>query len=152
VATRHNDRTLITDRSLMVKNRDRWTVETVHRDGSVTVDGRTGRVQLPAGYVVELAYAQTSHASQGRTVDRSFLYLDAPTGAAGIYVPMTRGRETNEAFVVIRGEEVPEDVIAQALARTWIDRPAVAVRPSTSSPKRSHGPGSTDRPSRSVLR
>lgn len=131
VATRHNDRTLVTDRKLMVKNRDRWVVEAIHRDGTITVEGRTGRVRLPAAYVaehVELAYAQTCHASQGRTVDRSFLYLDAPTGAAGIYVPMTRGRESNEAFVVLRGEETPADVIAEALSRSWIDRPAVAVR------------------------
>ncbi len=88
----------------MVKNRDRWTVAAVHRDGSLTVDGSTGRVTLPAEYVaadVELAYAETSHATQGRTVDRSFLYLDGPTGTAGIYVPLTRGRTSNEAFVVL---------------------------------------------------
>lgn len=131
VATRHNARQLVTDRHLMVKNRDRWTVEAIHRDGSLTVAGKTGNVKLPADYVgehVELAYAETSHANQGRTVDRSFLYLDGPTGASGIYVPMTRGRESNDAFVVIRGEETPADVIGEALSRTWIDRPAVAVR------------------------
>lgn len=131
IATRHNDRTLLTDRQLMVKNRDRWTVEAIHRDGATTVLGRTGRVRLPAAYGaehVELAYAQTCHASQGRTVDRSFLYLDAPTGAAGIYVPMTRGRESNEAFIVVRGEETAADVVAEALSRSWIDRPAVAIR------------------------
>lgn len=41
---------------------------------------------------------------------------------------MTRGRESTDAFVVIRGEETPTDVIAEALSRTWIDRPAVAIR------------------------
>ncbi len=92
VATRRNERTLLTDRQRMVKNRDHWTVAAVHRDGSLTVDGPTGRVTLPADYVaadVELAYAETSHATQGRTVDRSFLYLDGPTGTSGIYVPLT---------------------------------------------------------------
>ncbi|MDE0804055.1 MAG: relaxase domain-containing protein [Acidimicrobiales bacterium] len=131
VATRHNDRRLRTNRQLMVKNRDRWTVDAIHRDGSVTVTGRSGEIRLPAEYVaehVELAYAETSHASQGRTVDRSILFLDGPTGAAGIYVPMTRGRESNEVFVAIRGEETPADVVSEALARTWIDRPAIAVR------------------------
>jgi flagellar biosynthesis GTPase FlhF len=115
----------------MVKNRDRWTIDAVNRDGSVTVAGRSGEIRLPKDYVaehVELAYAETSHASQGRTVDRSFLLLDGPTGAAGIYVPMTRGRETNEVFVAIRGEETPVDVVSEALSRTWIDRPAIAVR------------------------
>lgn len=131
VATRHNDRRLRTTRQLMVKNRDRWTIDAIHRDGSVTVTGRSGEIRLPKEYVaehVELAYAETSHASQGRTVDRSFLFLDGPTGAAGIYVPMTRGRETNEVFVAIRGEETPVDVVSEALSRTWIDRPAIAVR------------------------
>lgn len=130
VATRQNARQLLTDRHRMVKNRDRWTVEAINRDGSLTVVGRTGAVRLPSDYVrehVELAYAETSHANQGRTVDRSFLYLDGPTGASGIYVPMTRGRESNDAFVVVRGEETPADVIAEALSRTWIDRPAIAV-------------------------
>jgi ATP-dependent exoDNAse (exonuclease V) alpha subunit len=130
VATRQNDRRLTTDRHRMVKNRDRWTVDAVHRNGSLSVSGRTGRVRLPADYVgqhVELAYAETSHANQGRTVDRSLLYLDGPTGASGIYVPLTRGRESNEAFVVVQGEETPADVLAEALSRRWIDRPAIVV-------------------------
>ena len=131
VATRRNDRTLLTDRQRMVKNRDRWTVEVVHRNGSLTVDGPTGRVTLPAEYVaadVELAYAETSHATQGRTVDRSFLYLDAPTGTSGIYVPLTRGRTTNEAYVALHDERTAADVVAEAVARTWVDQPATAVR------------------------
>jgi conjugative relaxase-like TrwC/TraI family protein len=131
VATRQNERKLLTDRSHMVKNRDHWTVHALHRDGAITVSGKTGTVRLPAEYVaehVQLAYAETSHANQGRTVDHSYLYLDGPTGAAGIYVPMTRGRKTNEAFVVTRGEQTAVDVIGESLARDWIDRPAVAVR------------------------
>ncbi len=131
VATRRNQRTLLTDRQRMVKNRDRWTVAAVHRNGSLTVDGSTGRVTLPAEYVaadVELAYAETSHATQGRTVDRSFLYLDGPTGTSGIYVPLTRGRTTNEAFVVLHDERTAADVVAEAVARTWVDQPATAVR------------------------
>jgi hypothetical protein len=88
-------------------------------------------VRLPADYVrefVDLGCAETSQADQGRDVDRSLLYVDGPAGASGIYVPMTRGRESNEAFVVVRGEETPADVIAECLSRTWIDRPVVAVR------------------------
>ncbi len=41
---------------------------------------------------------------------------------------MTRGRESNEAFVAIRGEDTPADVVADALSRSWVDRPAIAVR------------------------
>jgi hypothetical protein len=130
-ATRPNDRTLLTDLGRMVKNRDHWTVAAVHRNGSLTVAGPTGRVTLPTEYVaaaVELAYAETSHATQGRTVDRSFLYLDGPTGTSGIYVPLTRGRSTNEAFVVLHDERTAADVVAEAVARTWVDQPATAVR------------------------
>ncbi|MDQ4130131.1 MAG: relaxase domain-containing protein, partial [Actinomycetota bacterium] len=131
VATRHNDRDLRTDRGFMVKNRDQWEVAALHRDGALTVSGRTGTVRLPAEYVashVELAYAQTGHAAQGRTVERAFLLLDSPCDGPGLYVPMTRGRRTNEVFVVLEGEETAVDVLAQALTRDWIDRPAVARR------------------------
>jgi len=131
VATRRNERSLLTDRGRMVKNRDHWTIETVHPGGALTVAGSTGQVTLPADYVaseVELAYAETSHASQGRTVDRSFLYLDGPTDTRGIYVPLTRGRTTNEAFVTLNDERNAAEVIAEAVARTWIDQPATALR------------------------
>jgi conjugative relaxase-like TrwC/TraI family protein len=131
VATRHNDRQLRTDRDLMVKNRDQGEVLAIHRGGALTVSGSTGTVRLPADYVaewVELAYAQTSHANQGRTVDRSLLLLDGAVDTRGVYVPMTRGRLSNEAFVVLEGEESALDVLAQALARDWIDEPAVARR------------------------
>jgi len=133
IATRRNDRTLHTDRRRMVKNRDRWTIEAVHPDGRLTVAGVTGRVTLPADYVahdVTLAYAETSHATQGRTVDRSFLYLDGPTDTRGIYVPLTRGRSTNEAFVVLQGDETAAETVADAdaVARTRADQPAIARR------------------------
>lgn len=77
---------------------------------------------------MELAYAETSHANQGRTVDRSLLLLDGPTDVAGVYVPMTRGRLSNEAFVVVRGEQTPVDVLGEAMSRHWIDDPAVLRR------------------------
>jgi hypothetical protein len=60
-----------------VRNRDRWVVRDVGADGSLLVDalGRSGeRVRLPVGYVaehVELAYADTGHGVQGRTVERA---------------------------------------------------------------------------------
>lgn len=151
VATRQNCRDLVTDRHLMVKNRDHWTVEKVHATGALTVVGPTGSVRLPAAYVgahVELAYAETSHANQGRTVDRSFLYLDGTTGSSGIYVPMTRGRESDEAFVVIQGEDTPADVISEALTRSWIDRPAVAVREEMRAGRAPSGDGPRSSPER----
>ena len=131
VVTRENNRELRTDRGEMVKNRDQWEVLAVHRGGAVSVAGSTGTVRLPAAYVadyLELAYAQTSHANQGRTVDRSLLFLDGPADCRGIYVPLSRGRRSNEAFVVLEGEQSPLDVLGAALARDWIDEPAVSRR------------------------
>lgn len=130
IATRHNDRAARTDHGHMVKNRDHWTIDTIRDDGSLVVSGRTGTVRLAPDYVaehVELAYAETSHATQGRTVDRSVLYLDGPTDTRGIYVPLTRGCQTNDAYIALTGEQTPADVIAESLTRTWIDRPALEV-------------------------
>jgi conjugative relaxase-like TrwC/TraI family protein len=129
IATRRNHRQLHTDQGLMIRNRDQWTIDQVHRNGDLSVHGRTGTVRLPHHYVqahVELAYAQTSHAAQGRTVDRSILLLDTPTDVRGVYVPMTRGRHHNDAYIVTNGETTALDVFADAVSQSWIDRPALA--------------------------
>ncbi len=131
VVTRHNDRTLRTDRGLMVKNRDYWSITTIHPDHSVTVTGRTGTIKLPTGYVaehLELGYAQTSHATQGRTVDTAHLLLDTPTDSRGVYTPMTRGRDSNHAYVVIEDNHTALDVLSRTITRNWIDQPAIARR------------------------
>jgi ATP-dependent exoDNAse (exonuclease V) alpha subunit len=131
VVTRRNNRTLRTDQGLMVKNRDHWTLTNIHRDRSATVTGRTGTIRLPADYVtenLELGYAQTSHATQGRTVDVGLLLVDSPTDSRGVYTPMTRGREANHAYVVTQDNQTSLDVLTQALTRDWIDQPAIARR------------------------
>jgi hypothetical protein len=131
VVTRLNDRTLRTDQGLMVKNRDHWTVAAIHEDRSVTVTGRTGTIRLPAGYAAEhvhLGYAQTSHATQGRTVDIALLLVDFPTDSRGVYTPMTRGRDANHAYVVVEENQTARGVLTQAIGRDWIDLPAVERR------------------------
>ena len=131
VVTRRNDRNLRTDRGLMIKNRDHWTIETIHPDHSATLTGRTGTVRLPSEYVAEnlqLGYAQTSHATQGRTVDTSLLLLDTPTDSRGVYTPMTRGRNANHAYIVVDDNRTAVDVLAQAITRDWIDQPATTRR------------------------
>ncbi len=127
IVTRRNERALTTDHGSIVRNRDTWTVERVGADGSLAVAGPSGHIRLPADYVtehVQLAYAQTSHAAQGRTVDRSILILDGPTDLPGIYVPLTRGRMSNDVYVAVTGNDTARDVIATSMARHWIDRPA----------------------------
>ena len=131
VVTRRNDRTLRTDRGVMVKNRDHWTIEEIQTDKTLTLIGRTGTIQVPAGYAaehVELGYAQTSHATQGRTVDTALLLVDAPTDSRGVYTPMTRGRLGNHAYVAVDENHTAVDVLTQAVARDWIDQPATTKR------------------------
>ena len=129
IATRKNERGLLTDRGQMVRNRAEWTVRAIHQDLSVTVEGSSGVVQLPKEYVaehVDLAYARTGAGAQGRTVDAGILFLDRATNVRNLYVPMTRGRSTNEVFVATTGEQTALDVVAQSIATDWIDRPALA--------------------------
>ena len=130
IVTRRNERDLTTDRGHQVHNRDRWVIDKLHRDRSVTVASHHGRVRLPAEYVakdVELGYAQTAHGAQGRTVDRSLTLIDGPVDARGIYVPMTRGRDNNTMYVAVEPGQSARDVLAVGLSRDWIDRPALDV-------------------------
>ncbi len=128
VVTRHNQRSLRTDRGVMVKNRDHWTIERIDPDGGVTVTGATGTVRLPADYTrqhLELGYAQTSHATQGRTVDRALLLIDGPIDSRSLYTPMTRGRHANHAYIITTQDETAANILTQALTRDWIDQPAI---------------------------
>ena len=148
VVTRRNDRTLRTDQGLMVKNRDHWSIDAIHSDRSVTVTGHTGTIRLPAEYVAEhlqLGYAQTSHATQGRTVDTALLLADTPTDSRGIYTPMTRGRHTNHAYIATEENQTALDVLTQAVARDWIDRPAIARRAKLDQYYPNQGPNRTGR-------
>jgi len=131
VVTRRNDRTLRTSEGVMVKNRNRWVVQTIHPDRSITVAGANGAIRLPADYVasdLRLGYAQTSHTTQGRTVNTALLLIDSPTDHAGVYTPMTRGRDANHAFVITEDTQTALDVLSQAITRDWADQPAVAHR------------------------
>ncbi|MGD9525311.1 MobF family relaxase [Pseudonocardia sp.] len=84
-------------------------------------------MQLPADYVREhlsLGYASTRDAAQGRTVDTSHSVNGPGGGAAGVYVPGTRGREANTFYVVTR-HLAPDAETGQTL--TVVERTAQAV-------------------------
>jgi hypothetical protein len=130
IQTRRNDRTLTTDTGSTVKNRQHWTIEDIGPDGSLTVVNDSGRTTLPRSYVPDstsLAYASTAMAAQGRTVDESLVLVDGPVDAAGVYVPMTRGRDANDIWVVTDPTSPADaiDKLADALERRWIDQPAI---------------------------
>ncbi len=108
VITRKNDRRLRTLRSGWVRNDDRWTVTDVRNDGSVVVRRQGGKqggaVVLPAAYVadhVDLGYAVTAHRAQGLTVDTAHVVVFDSTTRENLYVAMTRGRDSNVAYVVV---------------------------------------------------
>ena len=66
---------------------------------------------------VDVGYAQTSHASQGRTVDTALLLIDSPTDSRGVYTPMTRRRESNHAYVVTEDHLTALDFVGEAISR-----------------------------------
>jgi hypothetical protein len=131
VQTRQNDRSLVTDTGVTVKNRQRWIIDQVDPAGSITVvDEKRGQVTLPRAYAetsLTLGYASTAMAGQGRTLDHSLVLVDGTIDAVGLYVPMTRGRESNDVWVVIDPTSPADalDVLSDVLQRRWVDEPAI---------------------------
>lgn len=112
VITRRNDRRLSAGRH-WVRNGDRWAVVGVRRSGALEVRRPRSRwgstVVLPPGYVrrhVELGYAVTAHRAQGITTDTSHVVAASGTTRENFYVGMTRGRESNSAYVAIDHPDV----------------------------------------------
>ena len=107
IITRRNDRRLRNGKD-WVRNGDTWTIIDVRDDGSVTTR-RTGRrfggsIVLPASYVAEqvnLGYAITAHRAQGVTVDTAHVLVEPTTTRENFYVAMTRGKQSNQAYVVL---------------------------------------------------
>ncbi len=119
VVTRRNDRRLIAGKH-WVRNGDRWTLTANHPDGSVTVRGPHGRVQLPAAYVaenLELGYATTIHRTQGRTVDTAHAIVQPGMTREALYVALTRGRHANTAYVTADSDTRGRAVLTGILAR-----------------------------------
>jgi hypothetical protein len=115
VITRHNDRRLRAGRG-WVRNGDRWTVTAVHDDRSVTVcrAGKRwgGSVVLPAAYAAEhldLGYAVTSYRAQGITTDTAHVLVDPSMTRENLYVALTRGRESNMAYVAVDKPDTAHD-------------------------------------------
>lgn len=111
---RDNNRQLVTaSGERFATNRDVVKVLATAEDGAMTVaydDGDT--LELPASYVkahVDLAYAGTVHAAQGRTVDTCHTLLEGAGTRESFYVAMTRGRDSNRAYCVTDAPGVPEE-------------------------------------------
>lgn len=115
VITRSNDRRLRAGRG-WVRNGNRWTITEVRDDGSLTLRraGQRwgGSVVIPAEYAaehVELGYAITSYRTQGVTVDTAHVLADATTTRENFYVAMTRGAESNHAYLAVDRPDAAHD-------------------------------------------
>jgi conjugative relaxase-like TrwC/TraI family protein len=131
IAARENDRTVrIGGSKRRLTNRDVLAVDGLV-NGEIIArlvgpDGRPGaEVTLKSDYVtrhVELAYAGTVHAAQGRTVDTCHALVEDGMARQMAYVEMTRGREGNWAWVVT--EEQGADLRSGPQARAEADQAA----------------------------
>ena len=126
-------------------NRETYRITAVRDNGSIevttdtttptapttgeTADEAVGqRLVLPASYVTEdlaLGYATTVHAAQGTTVDTTHSVITPNTGAAALYVGMSRGRGANTAHVTTR--TAPDDPADGSTARHELHRDPVAA-------------------------
>ncbi len=116
---------------LGVANRQTWTVQHVTDDGDVwaratAAGGAHGSsVRLPAPYVAEhthLAYATTPYGAQGATTPAAHTILSDPLDGAGLYVGMTRGRDSDTLHVVAADRDEAREQFGAALQRDRADR------------------------------
>lgn len=128
VITRRNDRTIRTTSSGWVKNGERWRIIDIRKDESVVASRldarRRGSAVLPPEYVaqhLDLGYAITAHRAQGITVDTAHVVVTASTTRENLYVSMSRGRDSNIAYVALDQPDdshttpEPEDVSARTV-------------------------------------
>ena len=125
IQTRKNDTTL------GVANRQQWIVQHITEDGTVYAretgsERKSPRtVMLPSEYVgkhAHLSYAATAYGVQGATVNGSHTMLSDATSAAGVYVGMTRGRQTNRLHVVAADMADARVQFIEAMERDRADR------------------------------
>ncbi|NKR30032.1 relaxase domain-containing protein [Rhodococcus hoagii] len=128
ICTRLNNRRLALTRTDFVRNGDRWTVDEVHQDGSLTVThiGTSRSIQLPADYVAEnttLGYARTIHGAQGITADTCHTVATGAENRQLAYVALTRGKRGNDVYFGTASDGDPENVINREtlLPRTAVD-------------------------------
>ncbi|MFJ8744110.1 MobF family relaxase [Embleya sp. NPDC127516] len=131
VQLRRNDPTLTSSgQGHWATNRDVVRVLERHADGGLTVaydDGETLRV--PAAYVrdhVELGYAGTVHAVQGRTVEAAHALVAAGMSREQLYVALTRARAANHVYLAAAESDDAgaRSVFAAVLSRTEAQRSA----------------------------
>lgn len=126
ILTRRNDYELTTSAGDVVRNGQRWVVEAVDSGGSILarrLDDTNATVTLPRNYLrqhTQLGYASTGHSVQGATVDVARVVAGVgQIDRAGVYVPLTRGREGNYLYMA---ETMPGDSDTGHGANTPVER------------------------------
>jgi conjugative relaxase-like TrwC/TraI family protein len=117
ILSRRNDPTIALHANLnqtsidgpdQVRNGNRWHVVAVGAERNRLAAERLGdgaRVVFDGDYLTEhvsLGYAATVHAAQGVTADTALAVLGANASRAMAYVALTRGRNTNHAYIYQR--------------------------------------------------
>jgi len=133
ITTRRNDRRLITSTGDTVRNRDRWTINTIAPGGGLGATSLDGErtVTLPADYITEhvhLGYAATEHGAQGETADASLTIITDATTNRGLYVGATRGRNTNHLLVVADDLDHALERLTHVVTNDRADLPATVQR------------------------
>jgi conjugative relaxase-like TrwC/TraI family protein len=135
IATRRNDRSLVTSTGEFVRNRDQWIVSGIDDCGAITADriDGGGTVVLPVDYVsahVRLGYAATEPGNQGDTQGHSLTLATGSTTGRGLYVGMTRGRHSNHVLVVTDSREISDarDLLERVITCDRADVPAMTRR------------------------
>lgn len=112
VVSRKVDRTLRDNTGDFIRNGTQLSVEEIKPDHIYARrSDNHALIKLPRTWVeenVELGYAITAHRSQGTTVDTGHVVIpeDSDMNREMLYVAMTRGRESNKAWV---GQTVPHN-------------------------------------------
>lgn len=114
-----------------VLNRRQYEVLEIRAGGGMrVVSMATGAThELSPEYVAEhvsLGYAGTIHSTEGQTLDTGHEVMDARTARDAAYVGMTRGRESNTAYVVTCGDE-PDPLAPNIGVRQEERRTAAAI-------------------------
>ena len=115
IITRRNNRALRTRNGNWLTNGDRWTIQRIHSDGSLTAADLTGRrhVRLPADYVeawTELGYATTIHTAQGVTADTCHTLITGDETRQQLYTAASRGRHANHLHITVAGDGLPDPI------------------------------------------
>lgn len=127
IMTRRNDV------QLGVLNRQVWIIRQIGATHTTIQDPAGGHrtLHVPNEYLEEhahLGWALTAHGAQGATVDRAHTLIDEHTDAAGLYVGLTRGRQSNVAHFVAEDLGQAREQYVAAMGRDSADHGLDAAR------------------------